>query len=290
MSSDFTLPGYQPEVIAEDGDRYPLIYWLNTTKLGGVVGAWHTGDFSELPAPWSRVERFDNEEHGFETQSLTFVPLRMRQQWYLNYTTPQGDTVIKAVPHYMDAVSGKTFLEKHGGGMYLGIRSASQVLAMVQGIDRPVVVQTKGMVAMHAFKRVTKKSPGGEVYRMVNAMLGVANQTRKGADLIPHFAFWVTLKTPLNAKGKIATAEVGAGAIIVYPQLDMKPEDITREHLVQRFVGREKLQLAHAMYLDGEAWANEPPRNDFAGGVVEPPPAPQAHNTPQPIDDADSPF
>jgi hypothetical protein len=121
-------------------------------------------------------------------------------------------------------------------------------------------------------------------------MLGVANQTRKGADLIPHFAFWVTLKTPLNAKGKIATAEVGAGAIIVYPQLDMKPEDITREHLVQRFVGREKLQLAHAMYLDGEAWANEPPRNDFAGGVVEPPPAPQAHNTPQPIDDADSPF
>jgi hypothetical protein len=50
------------------------------------------------------------------------------------------------------------------------------------------------------------------------------------------------------------------------------------------------------MYLDGEAWANEPARDDFAGGVVEAPPAPQAsqaspaHNVPTPIDDADAPF
>jgi hypothetical protein len=44
------------------------------------------------------------------------------------------------------------------------------------------------------------------------------------------------------------------------------------------------------MYLDGEAWANEPPRDDFAGGVVEAPPASPAHNAPQPIDDADAPF
>jgi hypothetical protein len=44
------------------------------------------------------------------------------------------------------------------------------------------------------------------------------------------------------------------------------------------------------MYLDGEAWANEPARDDFAGGVVEVPPASPAHNAPQPIDDADAPF
>ena len=73
MSNDFTLAGYQPEQYAEDSDRYPLIYWLNTTKLGGVVGAWHTGDFDAMPEPWHRVERFDNEEHGHEATSLTFV-------------------------------------------------------------------------------------------------------------------------------------------------------------------------------------------------------------------------
>ena len=161
MSNDFSLAGYQPEQYNDEGPRYPLIYWLNTTKLGGVVGAWHTGDFATMPEPWNRVERFDNEEHGHETTSLTFVPLRMRQQWYMNLTTMQGDTVTKAIPHYMDAVAARTFLEKHGGGMHLGVRSSSQVLAMVQGIDEPVVVQTKGLVAMTTFKRPTKRSPGG---------------------------------------------------------------------------------------------------------------------------------
>lgn len=290
MSNDFTLAGYQPENYADDGDRYPLIYWLNTTKLGGVVGAWHTGDFETMPEPWNRVERFDNEEHGHETKTLTFVPLRMRQQWYMNLTTMQGDTVTKAIPHYMDAAAAAAFLAKHGGGMYQGVRSSSQVLAMVQGIDRPVVVQTKGLVAMSTFKRPTKRSPGGDVYRMVNAMLAVANQTRKGPDQIPHFAFWVTLTQPIGAKGKVTTHEVGGGAVIVYPQLQGKPEDVTREYLVQRFIGREKLQLAHAMYLDGEAWVNEPPRNDFEGGevaTVEPRPA---VNAPQPIVDDENPF
>jgi hypothetical protein len=290
MSNDFSLAGYQPEQYNDEGPRYPLIYWLNTTKLGGVVGAWHTGDFATLPEPWNRVERFDNEEHGHETTSLTFVPLRMRQQWYMNLTTMQGDTVTKAIPHYMDGVAARTFLEKHGGGMHLGVRSSSQVLAMVQGIDEPVVVQTKGLVAMATFKRPTKRSPGGDVYQLINAMLGVANQTRKGSDQIPHFAFWVTLKQPLTPKGKVQSVEVGGGAVVVYPQLDTKPDSVTRDMLVQRFIGREKLQLAHAMYLDSEAWANEPPRNDFIGEEAAPPPPARPVNVPQPIGDEDSPF
>ena len=290
MSNDFTLAGYQPEQYAEDGDRYPLIYWLNTTKLGGAIGVWHTGDFAEMPEPWQRVERFDNEECGHESTSLTFVPLRMRTQWYMTLTSGGGT---KAVPHYMDIAAARPFLERYGlsGSSYSGIRSSSQVLAMAEGVDRPVVIQTKGLVAMSTFKRPTRKSPGGSVYQMINAMLAVANQTKKGADQIPHFAFWVTLKQPVNAKGKVVSTEVTGGAIVVYPELVGKPEDITREHLVQRFIGREKLQLAHAMYLDGEAWANEPPRNDFENGdaVAMPEPRP-AVNAPQPIGEEDSPF
>jgi hypothetical protein len=83
---------------------------------------------------------------------------------------------------------------------------------------------------------------------------------------------------------------VGGGAVVVHPQLASDPTKLVRDDLVKSFVGRDLLQLAHAMYLDGEAWANEPPRDDFAGGVVETPQAPPAHNTPQPIDDADAPF
>jgi hypothetical protein len=196
------------------------------------------------------------------------------------------------VPHYMDIAAARPFLERYGlsGSSYSGMRSSSQVLAMVQGIDRPVVVQTKGLVAMSTFKRPTRKSPGGSVYQMINAMLAVANQTKKGADQIPHFAFWVTLNQPVNAKGKVVSSEVTGGAIVVHPQLQGKPEDVTREYLVQRFIGREKLQLAHAMYLDGEAWANEPPRNDFEGGEVAMPEPRPAVNAPQPIGEEDSPF
>ena len=115
-------------------------------------------------------------------------------------------------------------------------------------------------------------------------------QTKKGSDPIPHFAFWVTLKQPVNAKGKVVSTEVTGGAIVVYPELVGKPEEVTREHLVQRFIGRDKLQLAHAMYLDGEAWANEPPRNDFESEAVAMPEPRPAVNAPQPIADDENPF
>jgi hypothetical protein len=287
---DFSLPGYQPEQYDDATERYPLIYWLNSTKLGGVVAAWHTSSLSAAPTGWEQVERFDNEELAFETRSLTFVPLRQRMQWYMSL----DDGSTKAIPHYMDAVAAKTFLAKHGmAAQYAGVRSTTQCLAMVQGIEEPVIVQCKGMVAMQLFKRPTKRAPGGIVYQYVNAALALANQTKKGADQIPHFAFWVTLQTPLTPKGKPVTTEVGGGAVVVHPQLASDPAKLTRDDLVRGFVGRDLLQLAHAMYLDGEAWANEPARDDFAGGVVEAPPALQAspaHNVPTPIDDADAPF
>lgn len=288
MSNDFTLAGYQPESYDDAAERYPLIYWLNSTKLGGVVGAWHTSSFASMPEGWEQVERFDNEETAFETRVLTFVPLRQRMQWYLSL----DDGSTKAIPHYMDAVAAKTYLAKHGETrQYAGIRSTTQVLAMVKGIAEPVVIQAKGLVAMKLFKRPTKRSGGGEVYLWINACTSLANQTKKGADPIPHFAFWATLVTPLTAKGKPVTTEVSQGAVVVYPQLHNEPSKVTREELVRQFIGRDLLQLAHAMYLDGEAWANEPPRNDFEGdeavATVEPRPA---VNAPQPIVDDENPF
>ena len=288
---DFSLPGYQPEQY-DDAERYPLIYWLNSTKLDGVIAAWHTASLSDAPAGWEQVERFSNEETAFETRSLTFVPLRQRMQWYMSLGDGSEKGIVKAIPHYMDETASKTFLAKHGvTARYVGVRSTTQCLAMVQGIEEPVIVQCKGMVAMNLFKRPTKRAPGGIVYQYVNAALALANQTKKGADQIPHFAFWVTLQTPLTPKGKPVTTEVGGGAVVVHPQLASDPAKLVRDDLVKSFIGRDLLQLAHAMYLDGEAWANEPARDDFEGGdavtMVEPRPA---VNAPQPIGEEDSPF
>jgi hypothetical protein len=287
MSNDnFSLAGYQPEQYADDTERYPLIYWLNSTKLGGVVGAWHTSSLSAAPAGWEQVERFDNEELAFETRVLTFVPLRHRMQWYLSL----DDGSTKAIPHYMDAVAAKSFLAKHGEArQYAGVRSTTQMLAMVKGIAEPVVIQAKGLVAMKLFKRPTKRSGGGEVYLWINACTSLANQTKKGPDPIPHFAFWATLVTPLTAKGKPVTTEVSQGAVVVYPQLHNEPSKVTREELVRQFIGRDLLQLAHAMYLDGEAWANEPARDDFAlGADAQPVASPAPSNVAQPLEDDDA--
>jgi hypothetical protein len=286
--SDFSLAGYQPESYDDTAERYPLIYWLNSTKLGGVVGAWHTSSLSAAPAGWEQVERFDNEELAFETRSLTFVPLRQRMQWYLSL----DDGSTKAIPHYMDAVAAKTYLAKHGETrQYAGVRSTTQILAMVKGIAEPVVIQAKGLVAMKLFKRPTKRSGGGEVYLWINACTSLANQTKKGSDPIPHFAFWATLVTPLTAKGKPVTTEVSQGAVVVYPQLHNEPSKVTREELVRQFIGRDLLQLAHAMYLDGEAWASEPARDDFAGGAdAQPVASPAPSNVAQSIEDDETPM
>ena len=286
MSNDFSLAGYQPESYDDAAERYPLIYWLNSTKMGGVVAAWHTSSLATMPSPWQQVERFDNEEVAFETRVLTFVPLRQRMQWYMSL----DDGSTKAIPHYMDAVAAKTYLAKHGETrQYAGVRSTTQVLAMVQGVDEPVVIQAKGLVAMKLFKRPTKRSGGGDVYSWINACTALANQTKKGTDPIPHFAFWTTLQTPLTAKGKPVMTEVSQGAIVVYPQLLNEPAKLSREELIKQFIGRDLLQLAHAMYLDGEAWAQEPARDDFALGADPQPVAPPApSNVAQPLEDDDA--
>lgn len=285
-NENFSLAGYQPESYDDGAERYPLIYWLNSTKMGGVVAAWHTGSLTECPEGWTQVERFDNEELGFETRHLVFVPLRQRMQWYMSL----DDGSTKAIPHYMDAVAAKTFLAKHGETrQYAGVRSTTQVLAMVKGIAEPVVIQAKGLVAMKLFKRPTKRTAGGDMYVWINACTALANQTKKGPDPIPHFAFWTALDTPLTAKGKPVTTEVSQGAIVVYPQLTYDASKLTREDLVKHFVGRDLLQLAHAMYLDGEEWSKEPPRDDFAGAepsVASPAPAAPS-NAVQPIEDDD---
>ena len=283
MTNDFSLPGYQPESYGDDAERYPLIYWLSSTKVGGVVGAWHTASFATMPAPWEQSDRFDNEEVAFESRTLTFVPLRQRMQWYVS--TPDGDT--KAIPHYMESAVANEWVRKQGFQTHVtSVRSTTQVMAMVEGIDEPVIIQAKGMVAKGLFQRPTKRSPGGDVYRMVNAMLGVANQTKKGSDPIPHFAFTVTLETPLGAKGRPQTTEVGGGAVVVHPRLVGDPNAVSREDLVKRFIGRERLQLALAMYLECEVWSKAPARNDFFASTTPPPP-PAPSNAPQALEDDD---
>lgn len=295
--SEFGLAGYVAPESNNEGDNYPLVYWLNSTKVGGIVGAWHTGAFEEMPEPWAKVERFNNEENGFETQKLTFVPLRMREQWYLSLKGEKGaDDRLMAIPHYVDSVSAATFLGKHGIGAdrFGGVRSTTQMMAMVRGIDEPVIIQAKGLVGAHLFKRSTRRQPGGIVTQFVTQCLSVANQTKKGDEPIPHFAFWVQLETPRDAKNRIVTTEVGAGALIVKPKLDLDPATITREHLAKRYIGRDRAELALAMYQECEEWAKEV-RDDFASGAAvapTPTPAQPPRNEPSALFEADenSPF
>lgn len=296
MSNDFGLTGYVPESVQNDGDNYPLIYWLNTTKLGGVVGAWHTSSWETLPEPWKQTDRFANEENGHDTQKLTFVPLRMREQWYMTIKGGAEDKLM-AIPHYLDKTSAPTFLAKYGmkPEVFGGVRSTTQMMAMVQDIDEPVIIQAKGLVGAHVFKRATRRQPGGIVSAYVNSCLAVANETKKSDAPIPHFSFWVTLETPKDAKGRIITTEVGPGAIIIKPRLDVDPATITREHLIKRYIGRDKQELALVMYKECEAWSKEY-RDDFAQPIGAPPvadtPPSAPRNAPEGLfeSDDDKPF
>jgi hypothetical protein len=165
------------------------------------------------------------------------------------------------------------------------------VLAMVKGMDEPIVLQAKGMVGSHLFRRPTRRSPGGIVYQYVNAALGIAKATSTSA--IPHYSFWVGIKAPRTAKGLIKTTEVGSGsskAYVVMPELVENIEGMQRADIVRTFVGRDKQELFQAVYEESKAWSEEV-RDDFATMPSSAPTtAPAVRNTPEPIEDEASPF
>ena len=285
---DFGLAGYTPE---DDSAEYTYAsaYWLSTTRRPAAdVGAWHTGAFETMPAPWVKVERFEGET-GHEANDIEMVPIRRREFWVMNCT----DDLSRYIPHYLDAISGKTFLTQRGfdPNLYRSVRSTVQVLAMVKGMDEPIVLQAKGMVGSHLFRRPTRRSPGGIVYQYVNAALGIAKATSTSA--IPHYSFWVGIKAPRTAKGLIKTTEVGSGsskAYVVMPELVENIEGMTRQDIVRTFVGRDKQELFQAVYEESKAWSEEV-RDDFATMPSSAPTTPSAvRNTPEPIEDEASPF
>jgi hypothetical protein len=215
------------------------------------------------------------------------VPIRRREFWVMNCT----DDLSRYIPHYLDAISGKTFLTQRGfdPNLYRSVRSTVQVLAMVKGLDEPIVLQAKGMVGSHLFRRPTRRSPGGIVYQYVNAALGIAKATSTSA--IPHYSFWVGIKAPRDAKGRIKTTEVGSGsskAYVVMPELIENVDGMQRQDIVRTFVGRDKQELFQAVYEESKAWSEEV-RDDFATAPT-PAPTPAVRNVPEPIEDEASPF
>lgn len=94
----------------------------------------------------------------------------------------------------------------------------------------------------------------------------------------------------MGPKGRPQTTEVGGGAVVVHPRLAGDPSAVTREDLVKCFIGRDRLQLAHAMYLECEEWSKAPARNDFEAAPA--PQAPAPTNAPQFLeeDDDDTPL
>jgi hypothetical protein len=285
---DFGLAGYTPE---DEGNEYTYAsaYWLSTTRRPAAdVGAWHTASFESMPEPWVSVERFDNET-GHEANDLHMVPIRRREFWVMNCT----DDTSRYIPHYLDSVSAKTFLAQRGFdiNLYRSVRSTVQVLAMVKGLDEPIVLQAKGMVGSHLFRRPTRRSPGGIVYQYVNTALGIAKATSTSA--IPHYSFWVGIKAPRDAKGRIKTTEVGQGsskAYVVMPELMEKLDGMQRQDIVKTFVGRDKQELFHAVYEESKAWADEV-RDDFVTMPASAPATPPAmRNVVEPIEDEASPF
>jgi hypothetical protein len=285
---DFGLAGYTPE---DEGTEYTYAsaYWLSTTRRPAAdVGAWHTGAFETMPAPWVKVERFEGET-GHEANDIEMVPIRRREFWVMNCT----DDLSRYIPHYLDAISGKTFLTQRGfdPNLYRSVRSTVQVLAMVKGMDEPIVLQAKGMVGSHLFRRPTRRSPGGIVYQYVNAALGIAKATSTSA--IPHYSFWVGIKAPRTAKGLIKTTEVGTGsskAYVVMPELIENVDGMQRADIVKTFVGRDKQELFQAVYEESKAWSEEV-RDDFATMPANAPTTPSAvRNVPEAIEDEASPF
>ena len=218
----------------------PVIWWrhgVEATKTPGVFYC-RAADVGQAGAPWAPVERYEGEA-GFQTERLGMIVVR-RRQW----------------PFTTDDDRRYVFHEAWQPGM----RLLTQFLAIVDGINDPVVISLKG-VAGQAFT-ARSFAPDGTarvgIMPTLHRLVVQPAQARLNKP-VPLYAFRFEVVGE-HRDGKPVFARLKHGPSVTLPALALPALAAESTPLYDAlFVGAARMAQLSALYVESEAWARERP-------------------------------
>ena len=230
MSWQEAVTTVNPPVYDDGHEGPPRINWLNgvaQARTGGVFytkARHHPGD---LPAPWSLSQRFDDEE-GYEVDALAVALIGYRSEPFRIEADASGKKRYLFYPKWEPGLSIYT-----------------EWLVMVDGLDYPCVLASKGMTGM---------ALGDALKTYRQRVLRPAEKRQKRA--LPLWSFWMPLSTEKDNRNKVVYTDTGHGSKVTRPVLtlpDMDEDDL----LETLFVGADVLARGVDLRAEYEVWFKE---------------------------------
>lgn len=186
------------------------IHWYNGVKSAKTPGVFYLkrGPYDPVPsAPWTRSDRYENEE-GYEATMLRMALIAERRRPF------------KMVD------KRRVFSEKYEGEGQI----YTELLGVAEGIPGVTVFASDGMT-------------GQEVGRMLTTFLyDVVKPAKYMTGLeVPPWSFWFTVTSQRGPDGKYAYADTGHGATVTLPALEL-PQSLTESQLSRLYTGQDIVQ------------------------------------------------
>jgi hypothetical protein len=226
----------------EQGDGLPRIWWHNgQSERSREPGSFYVkaDSLHELPGePWRAVERFEGED-GFAADALNIIFIGYRSQPFLE--TKEGDRRVR------------TWLTK----WQPGARILTEMLALVDGIDEPVVLSVKGMTGS-AFTKVAKSADGlptGIIPRYQATVLRAASRAAgKPLDL---WLCSIPVSSEVDSKGRVVYRDTGHGSKVTPPAAMWDVTDDPLAIAKARYVGKDVYVYCTELRKGYDEWLHQ---------------------------------
>jgi hypothetical protein len=240
------------------GSMFPIVQWVNgdpgKKKSGGLE--YHGGFFIsaeqgiEVPGAtdYTLITSNGDEVEGHMIRDLELIPIRYRRSW-LASADEKGLAQRFPWNAFEDA---KEFDHKESP------RGRGQLLALIKGMDEPVVVTLSGMTAAAVFSAGRNR---GVIPTFGQTVLNRAKQLarRAGREIdYPLCAFGLSIGPKRDDKGEPIFDKVGSGSNtsqVTMPVWLDKPAGMPDEaDIRRRFVGRELFGKVQDMHKGADEW------------------------------------
>jgi len=209
------------------GDGSLRINWYNGAPMLRTPGAFFVTKrrmealgVEALGSPWREVTRVfasGEEEDGWETAKLRISPIGVRTQ----------DCAVKT-DGGLEFLTGRYTKENRPPGWSIYV----ELMCMIEGFSGPVKWSAKRIKTSMAIIN------GWRAYR--KEILDEARRARKNPR-IPAWAFWVTVSSAVDAKGKPVYEDTSEGGPKVTPPMWQWPVGTTEQRIAAMYVGASLL-------------------------------------------------
>ena len=218
------------------GDGSLRINWYNGAPMMRTPGAFFVAQrrleqvgTDTLGSPWKKVTRVfasGEEEDGWETTKLKIAPIGIRTQ----------DVNVKT-DGVLEFLQGRFSREMRPAGWSI----YTELMCMIEGWDGPVKWSAKRIKTSMAIIN------GWRAFR--KEILDEARRSRKNPR-IPAWAFWVTVASALDSKGKPVYEDTSETGPKVTPPVWQWPVGTTEERIAAMYVGKTLLDRGETLRSD----------------------------------------